>query len=309
MLGDRLLLFDAEADARAALAACPEGHLICGQYAATVLAHILIKRGDLDGAATALSWGGFDQNEVPRSLHTANPLAIRGRLHLVRGDAVAALADFQAIADLLEPIGCRNPAISYWRSLSALALLQLGNRQKALCLAEEELELAQSWGGPAMVGRALLALGMVQGGRRGLEQLQESISLLEQSTAQYDLLQARVELGAALRRTNQRAQGRDLLRQCLDTAQRSGAGLLAERAHAELLLTGARPRRLSLSGVESLTGSERRVATLATKGMTNKEIAQSLFVTTKTVEMHLARSFSKLHIRSRTELAGALGAG
>jgi DNA-binding NarL/FixJ family response regulator len=129
------------------------------------------------------------------------------------------------------------------------------------------------------------------------------VRVLVASPAAYELLKTQVELGAALRRANQRAAARDLLRECLDRAERSGAGLLAGQAREELLATGARPRRLVLTGAASLTASERRIATMARDGMTNREIAQALFVTTKTVETHLAHVFTKLDIRSRTELA------
>jgi DNA-binding CsgD family transcriptional regulator len=61
-----------------------------------------------------------------------------------------------------------------------------------------------------------------------------------------------------------------------------------------------------VSGVEALTASERRVAQMATEGLTNRQIAQALFVTTKTIEMHLGRVYLKLGIRRRHELAGAL---
>jgi DNA-binding CsgD family transcriptional regulator len=67
-----------------------------------------------------------------------------------------------------------------------------------------------------------------------------------------------------------------------------------------------RPRREALSGVDSLTPSERRVADLAAAGRTNRDVAQALFVTPKTVEVHLSNAYRKLGIRSRRELAGAL---
>jgi DNA-binding CsgD family transcriptional regulator len=73
-----------------------------------------------------------------------------------------------------------------------------------------------------------------------------------------------------------------------------------------LLATGARPRRIALSGVESLTPSERRVAEMAAEGGTNREIAQALFVTPKTVEVHLSSAYRKLSIRSRSQLSKAL---
>jgi DNA-binding CsgD family transcriptional regulator len=81
---------------------------------------------------------------------------------------------------------------------------------------------------------------------------------------------------------------------------------LAARANVELAATGARPRKLVLSGVDSLTASELRVAKLAAKGRTNREIAQELFVTMKTVETHLGHVYQKLDISSRKELPEAL---
>jgi DNA-binding CsgD family transcriptional regulator len=82
--------------------------------------------------------------------------------------------------------------------------------------------------------------------------------------------------------------------------------VLADRAHEELVATGARPRRLVLSGVDSLTPSERRIAAMAAEGLANREIAQALFVTLRTVEMHLSNAFRKLDISSRTQLPAAL---
>jgi DNA-binding NarL/FixJ family response regulator len=67
-----------------------------------------------------------------------------------------------------------------------------------------------------------------------------------------------------------------------------------------------RTRADALSGVGALTASERRVADLATEGHTNKDIAQLLYVTPKTVEVHLSSVYRKLGIRSRRDLAGAL---
>ena len=70
--------------------------------------------------------------------------------------------------------------------------------------------------------------------------------------------------------------------------------------------TGAKPRRVQLGGLEALTPSERRVAELAAAGLTNREIAQSLFVTARTVEGHLTHVFYKLDVKARTGLPAAL---
>ena len=76
----------------------------------------------------------------------------------------------------------------------------------------------------------------------------------------------------------------------------------------ELAATGAHPRTILLSGLDASTASERRVAQMAAEDMSNKEIAQALFVTVKTVEQHLGRVYRKLDIGSRRELGAALAA-
>jgi DNA-binding CsgD family transcriptional regulator len=117
------------------------------------------------------------------------------------------------------------------------------------------------------------------------------------------------DLGAALRRAGQRAESRDTLRRALDLTHRCGALALTERTRNELLAAGGRPRRLVLSGVDSLTPSERRIAQLAATGLSNRDIAQHLFITARTVEGHLTHAYQKLAITSREQLAAALAAG
>jgi DNA-binding NarL/FixJ family response regulator len=207
----------------------------------------------------------------------------------------------------METVEMHNPAVLAWRSHLALALLGLDRRDEALELAREELELARAWGAPRPIGVALRVLGLAEGGDEGIETLRESVAVLEGSTARLELARSLVELGAALRRANQRSDARELLRQGLDLAVRTGALPLVVRAEQELAATGARPRRLLLSGVESLTASERRVAGFAAVGLSNKDIAQALFVTTKTVEVHLSNVYRKLGIGSRNDLPHALG--
>ena len=97
-------------------------------------------------------------------------------------------------------------------------------------------------------------------------------------------------------------KSRSVLRRGADLALRSGAAPLISRAGAELRLSGARPRRLALSGAEALTSSERKVISLAASGHTNSEIANALFLAEKTVEGHLLRAYRKLEVRSRREL-------
>jgi DNA-binding CsgD family transcriptional regulator len=179
-------------------------------------------------------------------------------------------------------------------------------RDEALELAREEVELARAWGAPRPVGVALRTRGLAEGGETGISSLHDSLSVLGRSSAKLERARTVVALGAALRRANERAEARELLRQGLELALRGGSQPLVEQAQAELKATGARPRKFVLTGVDALTPSERRVAELAATRMTNKDIAQTLFVTPKTVEVHLSSVYRKLGISSRTDVPEAL---
>jgi DNA-binding CsgD family transcriptional regulator len=116
-------------------------------------------------------------------------------------------------------------------------------------------------------------------------------------------------LFAALRREGHRRDAREPLRDGLDLANRAGALAIAERARTELAAAGSRPRRVELTGVDSLTPSESRIAAMAADGSSNPQIAQTLFLTRRTVEMHLTNAYRKLGIGSREELPAALSDG
>jgi DNA-binding CsgD family transcriptional regulator len=231
---------------------------------------------------------------------------ISARLRILRGDPAGGAEQLLETGRRFDAVGSRNPAFIAWRSPAALAMLQLGQPDEARRLATEEVELARTWGAPRALGAALRAAGLVEGGMRGLALLEEAVQALAGSPAKLEHSKARMELGAALRRANRRADAREHLRQAVELATICGAASLAEGAERELLATGARPRRIALSGVESLTPSERRVAEMAAEGPTNREIAQALFVTQRTVEVHLTSIYRKLGISSRSQLAAAL---
>jgi DNA-binding NarL/FixJ family response regulator len=146
----------------------------------------------------------------------------------------------------------------------------------------------------------------VEGGRKGEQLVREAVATLAASGAGVEHARALVDLGAALRRTNHRIEARERLRAGVDLARRVGAIGLAERANEEIAATGARPRKVLQTGLDALTASERRVAQLAAEGLSNKEIAQTLFVTIKTVEVHLSHVYRKLEISSRAQLDRAL---
>jgi DNA-binding CsgD family transcriptional regulator len=156
-------------------------------------------------------------------------------------------------------------------------------------------------------GTALPAAGLLEGGQRGIAVLNESLRVLDHPNMRLERARTLVELGAALRRADQRARARGPLREGLDLAQQCGAERLAARAVEELRVTGARPRRRTMTGPDALTPSEARIVRMAVSGMGNRDIAQALFLTVRTVENHLGSAYRKLGIGSREELRRAVG--
>jgi len=296
----------AEADTRTALAATelpapPMFRVLNG----AVFLEALIEQGELDAAEQALA--PLDSETESGSLISPPLRFARGRLRVAQGRVAEGLKDILAVGTLLTRSLVTSPAALSWRSEAALAHLALGDHESAERLAEEELELARAFGAPRALGVALRAAGVVAGGDRGASLLREAIDALERGDARLERARALADLGAMLRRRNRRTEARELLREALDAAHRAGARPLAEYAETELRATGARPRRVVLRGLDSLTASERRVAELASQGLTNREIAQMLFITARTVEGHLTSVFRKLKLDSRNGLSAVLG--
>ena len=264
------------------------------------LAEVHIERGELDRAEELLARvdPGDAEGDGPAFWRKAMV-----ELLLARGENERALEMCEAYLTRLGTM--QNPASAPWRSLKAEVLDRLGRGEEALALAEEELEAARAWGARQTVGRALRVRGQLRR-EAGIDDLREAVETLERSTARLEHAKALLALGTALRLARQPTEAREPLRRALEIASACSADALAERIRAELAATGVRPRREALGGVESLTPSERRVAGLAADGMTNREIAQTLFVTPKTVEVHLSNAYRKLDIRSRRQLAKAL---
>jgi DNA-binding CsgD family transcriptional regulator/tetratricopeptide (TPR) repeat protein len=271
-------------------------------YTSAHLAQILLERGDLAGARQALDDGLGDPGAVDAARYW-----LQARMGIALADG-----DDELVLELADELPRRlpwivNPTDAYWRSFKAQALDRLGRTDEALALLAEELELARAWGAPATVGRVLRVLGTIER-EDGLEHLEESVELLARSTTRLEHAKALCAYGTALRLARRPSEAREPLGKALELATVCDSGALSERARSELHATGARPRREALSGVGSLTPSERRVADLAAEGSTNREIAQELFVTPKTVEVHLSNAYRKLEIKGRRELAGALAA-
>jgi DNA-binding CsgD family transcriptional regulator len=300
-------LRDAEADLREGLElsrTTAAGSTAFDWHAGT-LADLLIERGKPDEATAIVASARLDLQPAD-SMQLFFLRRARGRLYLHAREPERALADFRTIIDVSAAGGARNPVWLPARSDAALALHLLGRDAEATTLVEEELGFARAWGAPVGIAVSLRTLGLITGGADGLSTLGDAVAMLQSTPARLEYARALVEHGAALRRSKRRAEAREQLRDGAELANRIGALALVAQANHELASTGARPRTLVQTGPETLTASERRVAQLAAEGISNKEVAQALFLTVKTVEVHLSSVYRKLGITSRRELAAAL---
>jgi DNA-binding NarL/FixJ family response regulator len=268
-------------------------------YSGSLRANVLIEHGDLDEARALLEGAGYPDGGSERALLWLLAWA-RLNLNSAPEESVRTLDD---LASRL--VGRENPTFIPWRLSKAQALERLGQHDEAIALADEAVTRAHTWGTPGAIGAALRIRGTLEGAA-GVEQLRESIEVLENSNARLEHAKALTALGAALRLASNDSDAREPLRRGLELAELCSAPPVAERARSELHATGARPRASAMSGPAALTPSERRVADLAAEGQINRDIAQALFVTPKTVEVHLSNTYRKLGIRSRRELASAL---
>jgi DNA-binding CsgD family transcriptional regulator len=299
-LGD---LRRAEADARAAVeVAAVEGWGLGIPAARAFLMYALVERGALDEAREVLDDAELG-DEIPDLVMFDPLLDARGRLRIASGHLTEGLTDMLACGERQERWGARNPSVIPWRSMAAEAMIRFDGGDQARELADEEVRLARRAGAPRALGMALRVAGLVHQDRGLLEQ---AVATLEDGPSPLETARARISLGENLRRNRRRESARDQLRQALHEADRAGATALAQEAREELVATGARPRRPRLTGRDALTASELRVASRAAQGHTNREIAQLLFVTVKTVETHLANAYRKLGITSRAQLPSVL---
>ncbi|WP_026910628.1 helix-turn-helix transcriptional regulator [Patulibacter minatonensis] len=297
---------DAEASAREAvdlwLAAGLDDAALPSRIA---LARTLVRLGRLDEADAELDAVPDLRNRFTR----LTSAAARGELRLTQHRPQEAVAELELVRELSTRLGWRRYPLAPVDAQLARALAACGRTEEARVLATDAVADARRRGAALLEAEGLVALGLASGGDEGLELLREALDAADRSAAPYVGALAGVELGAALRRAGRRVDAREVLSVARDDAHRTGNLGLLERATEELVLAGGRPRRTALTGVDALTPSERRMADHAAAGLTNRQIAETLFVTRKTVESTLGQVFQKLDIRSRTQLAGVLGGG
>jgi DNA-binding CsgD family transcriptional regulator len=293
-------LADAEADAASTLEQPGVPGLF--PFGRIALVYVLLARGRATEARDVFQQIGPE----PVAPGYFRYLLTRARLRIAFQEPEDALEDLLDCGRLEEEWDIRTPAFGMWRAAAAPLLASFDRQDEARALAREDVERCRAFGAPGPLGTALRSLGLVEPGETGIELLEQSVAQLEQSPRRLEHALALLELGAAVRRAGRRADAREPLRQALELASACGADAIAARAHDELVTAGARPRRDPTESRSNLTASELRVARMAAEGMTNREIAQALFLTENTIETHLRSVFRKLQIRSRSQLARAL---
>lgn len=263
----------------------------------------LIELGEVNEAAALVHPANLEGTS-DRSWRWSWLLDARAAVLAARGRPREALAQAQEAGRRLRNVGIVNPAALGWQGRTALLHHELGEHAAARAVALEHLGLARRWGTHGHVGAALRVLGVVQGAGEGLRTLQDAAAELARSPRVLDSARCLVDLGVMARETGDEAQARVLLREGLDLAEGCGARMLSTRALSELTAAGGRGRRRSGGG--SLTPAELDVARLAAAGASNRDVAASLGVSRRAVELHLTRCYRKLDIPGRAELAGAL---
>ncbi|HEU5029126.1 MAG TPA: AAA family ATPase [Spirillospora sp.] len=279
------------------------GWTLAGGWIGWLLARVLIELGDRPGADKALA---MVDEQPAQSMEAGLAMHVRAQLALSEGRPAAALEAAHAAGRHLRQIyDIDHPGLLPWRTTAALAAHRLGDHRQAQRLSEQALDRARAVEVTRDLGVALRVAGMVARPHRDIGLLKQAAATLSRVPATLEYARTLVALGSALRRDGQRTACAQPLRQGLDLAERMHARPLAERARAELHTIGRRPRRTAVTGIDALTPAERRVALLALNGLSNRQIADDLFITTKTVETHLAHAYRKLAIGNRRQLQDA----
>ncbi|MEA5367281.1 AAA family ATPase [Amycolatopsis sp., V23-08] len=228
---------------------------------------------------------------------------VDARVHWASGDLDAALALFRRCGESLDEVGIGNPLLAPWWFEAACLLADDGQYDAAADLAADGTGPALRWGTPRAVGMARLATAVATPGDDRIGLLEEAAAILAGSPARLEEALAEFQLGRALVEAGDTAAARARLRRAAELSLRSGDRRLLHRAQQTAAEAGIPSQ---VKPVATLSPAERLTAGLAGRGVSNRVIAERLFVTVRTVETHLTSVYRKLRITGRAELAAAL---
>ncbi|WP_145926562.1 helix-turn-helix domain-containing protein [Amycolatopsis orientalis] len=279
------------------LAAGQRGHL--AEVCVAWLVEIMADLGDIEQAKLTLkNQGYFEPGKVVTDYSLV--LAAMAALEFAAGCFGRSLDDFLACGKLLTNMAVFNPSAIRWRSPASLCSAALGYRNLALCLAQDELEVAKAWGGEYSHGVALHALAIAQSDNRTSRGLRVATTLLARSPIRHGQVRVHYDFGTHLAECHRPAEARKMFDAARRMAELHASPVWSARA------ADAADRMLELTPGSALTREEISVASLARSGLTNREISQRSNITVSTVEQHLCKVFDKLDVANRKDLAYAM---
>jgi DNA-binding CsgD family transcriptional regulator len=241
---------------------------------------------------------------------TAYAAAARGLLELGRADHGRAVVELAQAAAVTTGHGVKDPCVIQWRPDYIESLVCLGRTSDAyaqLAMLDAEAEATNSRWARATAARCRGLLGGTP--QRAMELLEEAVRISETSADMFEQARGRVCFGVALRRARKRSDARRVLERARSEFEILGAQSWATQAAGELAALGVSAPQVRRPIHVRLTPQELRVALQVAEGLTNQEVAARLFLSHKTVEVHLGHIYDKLGVHSRTGLARLIAGG
>jgi DNA-binding CsgD family transcriptional regulator/tetratricopeptide (TPR) repeat protein len=258
--------------------------------------------GLLDEARREADAGRAEAERAEDVVFQMQNLHVLGFVELSLGNLDAARAHLGTATDLLRPRWNKEFGDCHVVPDEIEALTGIGDLLRAEDLTAWMEEVGERTGRPWTLATAGRSRALVRAAKNDLDGAEEA---LESALVAHQRLPMPFELGRTLlvrgvvrRRMRRRAAAREALEESLGVFERLGAGLWAQKARAEIARIGVRTQAQT-----GLTPIEQRIAALVAEGRTNRQIADALFLSVKTVEANLSRLYRKVGVRSRTELA------
>lgn len=265
-----------------------------------IVAAVLAGRGDEPGCVAAVSEAMSLAEELELEWHRSSLFGWKGLLELGFGRHEAAVEHLLPAVEILERLGNLNAREEPFSDLIE-ALTRSGRVDDARVRLSVYEEMASAEALPGPLGTAARLRGLLAPDDVFEDDLRASLELLA-GERPFSVARTHLCLGERLRRSGERRRARAELEAALELFERLGARPWEERCRRELVASGRKLRRIDPSTREELTPQELQVALQVARGLTNREVAQALFLSPKTVEFHLTRIYRKLDLHARAEL-------